>query len=107
VLKGETTLSLRRQRPTVGKKSRFAGYASSPAIELDLADQQLFDKLRAWRQDIAKTQQVPAYVILHDRTLRELAQRRPRHREGLVDITGLGEAKIERYGEALVELLNA
>ncbi|AJP58465.1 ATP-dependent DNA helicase RecQ [Pandoraea vervacti] len=108
VLKGETTVSLRRQqRPTAGKKSRFAGYASTPAIELDVADQQLFEKLRAWRQDMAKTQAVPAYVILHDRTLRELAQRRPRHREGLVDITGLGEAKIERYGEALVELLNA
>lgn len=106
VLKGETTLSLRRQRAVASKKSRFAGYAS-PAIELDPADQQLFDKLRAWRQDMAKTQQVPAYVILHDRTLRELAQRRPRHRDGLVDITGLGEAKIERYGEALVELLNA
>ncbi|WP_150562672.1 DNA helicase RecQ [Pandoraea cepalis] len=106
VLKGETTLSLRRQRASVGKKSRFAGYASSQAIELDTADQQLFEKLRAWRQEIAKTQQVPAYVILHDRTLRELAQRRPRHREGLADITGLGEAKIERYGEALVELLN-
>ncbi|MBN9115595.1 MAG: HRDC domain-containing protein, partial [Pandoraea sp.] len=106
VLKGETTLSLRRQRASVGKKSRFAGYASSQAIELDTADQQLFEKLRAWRQEIAKTQQVPAYVILPDRTLRELAQRRPRHREGLADITGLGEAKIERYGEALVELLN-
>ncbi|ALS58790.1 MULTISPECIES: DNA helicase RecQ [Pandoraea] len=106
VLKGETTLSLRRQRAVASKKSRFAGYAS-PAIELDPADQQLFDKLRAWRQDMAKTQAVPAYVILHDRTLRELAQRRPRHRDGLVDITGLGEAKIERYGEALVELLNA
>ncbi|WP_150680532.1 DNA helicase RecQ [Pandoraea pneumonica] len=106
VLKGETTLSLRRQRAVASKKSRFAGYAS-PAIELDPADQQLFDKLRAWRQDMAKTQQVPAYVILHDRTLRELAQRRPRHRDGLVDITGLGEAKIERYGEALVELMNA
>ncbi|MCI3205320.1 MULTISPECIES: DNA helicase RecQ [Pandoraea] len=108
VLKGETTVSLRRQqRPTAGKKSRFAGYASSQAIELDVADQQVFEKLRAWRQDMAKTQAVPAYVILHDRTLRELAQRRPRHRDGLVDITGLGEAKIERYGEALVELLNA
>ncbi|AKM29746.1 ATP-dependent DNA helicase RecQ [Pandoraea faecigallinarum] len=108
VLKGETTVSLRRQqRPSAGKKSRFAGYASAPAIELDVADQQLFEKLRAWRQDVAKTQAVPAYVILHDRTLRELAQRRPRHREGLADITGLGEAKIERYGEALVELLNA
>ena len=107
VLKGETTLMLRRQRAAVGKKGRFAGYASAPAIELDVADQKLFETLRAWRQDMAKTQQVPAYVILHDRTLRELAQRRPRHREGLADITGLGEAKIERYGEALVELLNA
>jgi ATP-dependent DNA helicase RecQ len=61
--------------------------------------------LRNWRADKAREQGVPAYVILHDRTLRELAERRPNSPETLLEVPGIGHAKAERYGEDLLELL--
>lgn len=110
VLKGEMRLDFRRQRAPTGKaaarRGRLAGYGDSSAHEeLDIADQQVFERLRQWRLETARTQQVPAYVILHDRTLRELAQRRPAGQDALSEISGLGVAKIERYGEALLKVL--
>jgi len=61
--------------------------------------------LRRWRADTAREQSVPAYVILHDRTLRELAQFRPVSLGQLSGITGMGSAKIEHYGAELLALI--
>jgi ATP-dependent DNA helicase RecQ len=63
--------------------------------------------LRQWRGQTAREQGVPAYVILHDRTLHELAARQPRSLEALLGISGIGEAKVGRYGTALLELMSA
>ena len=68
-------------------------------------DDPLFEQLRAWRAELARTQGVPAYAILHDKTLRELAAERPTSIDDLQQISGIGAAKIERYGAALLELL--
>ena len=101
-LKGEATLMLRRQVLT--KKKAAKTKAMSPA-NLPPADASLFDTLRQWRGQTAREQGVPAYVILHDRTLHELAARRPRTMDELLDVAGIGEAKAARYGAALLELL--
>jgi ATP-dependent DNA helicase RecQ len=69
------------------------------------ADAPLFEALRAWRADLAREQGVPAYVILHDKSLRELATRRPASLSGLLDVPGIGQAKADRYGEALLRIL--
>ena len=66
----------------------------------------LFEKLRAKRLELAKAQNVPPYVIFHDRTLVEMAARRPRSVAGLAAIPGVGEAKLARYGEAFLEIIN-
>ena len=65
----------------------------------------MFEALRAWRAAEAKEQGVPAYVVFHDATLRELAQRRPVSVEQLATITGVGEAKRERYGARVLEVI--
>jgi ATP-dependent DNA helicase RecQ len=65
----------------------------------------LFEALRAWRAEQAKAQGVPAYVILHDKTLNELAARQPTSPDALLDVPGIGQAKAERYGAALLVLL--
>ena len=57
--------------------------------------------------DTAREQAVPAYVILHDKTLRELAEVRPTSHGALAGITGMGSAKIEHYGHELLELIRA
>ncbi|HEX5391992.1 MAG TPA: DNA helicase RecQ [Rhodocyclaceae bacterium] len=106
VLKGEVTLMLRKPRklPNGGKTPRFA--RTPEKIDLDPADEALFEALRAWRTELAKEQGVPAYVILHDRSLREIAQLRPATRAELLNVPGIGEAKAERYGDALMKVLD-
>ena len=108
VLKAETTLMLRRQvitRKTSAKpKQKFTNFAP---LNLPPANASTFDKLRHWRAQTAREQSVPAYVILHDRTLQELAAARPQTPAELLAINGIGEAKVSRYGAALLELLAA
>ena len=109
VLKGETSLTLRRHAARVkgkfgkfGKTDKTSRTASNAAAE---NDSPLVAMLRNWRAEKAREQGVPAYVILHDRTLRELAERRPDSPEGLLEVPGIGLAKAQRYGEDLLELL--
>jgi ATP-dependent DNA helicase RecQ len=103
VLKNETTLMLRRQAPAK-KKSSARPKAVFPS-DLPPADAGIFDALRQWRGQTAREQGVPAYVILHDRTLNELAARRPQTDAELLEVAGIGQAKADRYGAALLELL--
>ena len=104
VLKGERRVELRRvSRKTVS--SGRSGSSSSVASQLSPEDETLFQELRRWRSDTAREQGVPAYVILHDKTLRELAEVRPTSRGLLATISGLGSAKIEHYGEELLSLI--
>jgi ATP-dependent DNA helicase RecQ len=75
------------------------GPAPSPA------DEALFERLRAWRRETADAQSVPAFVVLADRTLRALAAARPGSSGELAAVPGIGPAKLERYGPALLELV--
>jgi ATP-dependent DNA helicase RecQ len=104
VLKGQRTVQLRRP---LKRKAKTASRSSAPVSDLAPADEALFQLLRRWRADTAREQGVPAYVILHDRTLRELAEVRPVSHGLLAGITGMGSAKIEHYGEELLALIRA
>jgi len=106
VLKGETRLTLRRHTPRAkGKSARTGAEGRRDSIVAAPADAPCFEALRAWRAEQAREQGVPAYVILHDRTLHELAAQRPQAQEALRQIAGIGQAKAERYGAALLDLL--
>ena len=69
------------------------------------ADAGALERLKAWRLAEARAQSVPAYVILHDATLAEIARRRPRAISRTRGITGIGAKKLERYGDELVALV--
>ena len=107
VLRGKCDIQLRRiTRQHSGKVS--SNRAKVAAMEdLSPADASLFQTLRQWRSETAREQGVPAYVILHDKTLRELAEVRPTSHGMLATISGLGTAKIEHYGEDLLALIRA
>jgi ATP-dependent DNA helicase RecQ len=64
-----------------------------------------YARLKAWRLAEARRQAVPAYVILHDATLAEIARREPRDLDALGEIPGIGARKLERYGAALLEVM--
>ena len=101
VLKGERRVAMRELQPRkAAKKSRSAASAAVSA-----ADSGLLEQLKAWRLEEARTQAVPAYVILHDRTLAEIASTRPQDMTALSMIGGIGAKKLERYGSALLDLV--
>ena len=68
-------------------------------------DPALLERLKTWRREEARRKGLPSYVIFHDRTLEQLAAVHPRDREGLERVRGIGPAKLEAYGEALLGLL--
>jgi ATP-dependent DNA helicase RecQ len=75
------------------------------ATVLPEADQTLFQALREKRREIARTQNVPPYVIFHDKTLIELAAARPASRAQMAGVPGVGETKLDRYGPAFLAVI--
>ena len=71
----------------------------------DEADEEVVERLRTWRLERSQEDGVPAYVVLHDATLRELAATQPRSQDELAAVKGFGPVKVERYGDELLELL--
>ncbi|WP_239476737.1 DNA helicase RecQ [Nocardia arizonensis] len=97
---------LRRELERVSKSVRAAKPAKSAkaaAVDLGPADAGLFERLREWRAATAKEQGVPAYVVFHDSTLREIAARKPGSMAELGTVSGVGENKLARYGEGVLE----
>jgi len=107
VLKGERRLLLRRQTLQGTPKAARAPRAAAGAAALDGAAAPLFERLRAWRAATAREHGVPAYVIFHDATLREIAQREPQSLGELAEISGVGARKLESYGQAILGLVGA
>ncbi|HEY7943514.1 MAG TPA: DNA helicase RecQ, partial [Casimicrobiaceae bacterium] len=100
VLKGEQQVALRRA-PALARNRRSPRRATGiPEIALTAADGALLDRLKAWRLAEARAQAVPAFVILHDRTLAEIARQRPQKIAAFAGIAGIGAKKLERYGPA-------
>jgi ATP-dependent DNA helicase RecQ len=105
VLRGERAVQLRQyQKPAKKKRetSRSKGYVES---ELSGSEQAIFDKLRWWRVETARKHNVPAYVIFHDATMREIAKMKPASLGDLRNVSGVGEKKLETYGEEIVALI--
>ena len=104
LLRGETSLELALPPPQKERRSGSAAGASQ-AIAADSVDGVLLNALKNWRREQARQQGVPPYVVFHDRTLVELAARRPADMEELSGVGGIGAAKLERYGEELLAVL--
>ena len=98
ILRGEEKLELVLPPKRAARKRRERAGADFP-------HDPLFEALRARRRDLAKEAGVPPYVIFHDSTLREMAELRPETLHALSRVSGVGQAKLERYGEAFVEVV--
>lgn len=92
----------REVRKDRGGRGTGAVGQGRPALEFDAA---LFERLRAHRNEVAKQRGFPAYVVAFDRSLQEMAARRPRTAAELAGITGLGPARIETYGDGFLAVL--
>ncbi|WP_454829428.1 DNA helicase RecQ [Pseudoxanthomonas wuyuanensis] len=101
ILRSERRLSLRKELPS--RKERERNVRGS--IVVPPADMSLFGALRELRAQLAREQNVPAYVIFHDSTLRNIAEHRPVTLAELAQVGGIGGTKLSRYGERLIELV--
>ena len=98
------TAQVMLRKPTNTKeRARTTRAAAGADIDIAPADRPLFEALRALRGRLAREQNVPAYVIFHDATLREIARLRPISHGQLGGIGGVGAGKLERYGDAVLE----
>jgi len=101
VLRGDAVVRLRQPIVTATKKRSVALDDAQPY------DQSLFDVLRKWRRGEAEERRVPPYVIFSDRTLREIARARPATLVELREVYGVGDAKLEAFGSAVLNMLTA
>jgi len=107
LLRGEVGLALRLPPPAKERRRAASGerQPSGAGVELGDAGQRRFEALRSWRLQQAREQGVPPYVVFHDRTLIEIAAREPLSLEALGSVAGVGQAKLDRYGEAVLAVL--
>jgi ATP-dependent DNA helicase RecQ len=112
VLKGEVAVSLResvsapkaRAAKTARSAGAKAGVVKAP-LALDAQGEQRYLALKAWRAEVAREHNLPAYVIFHDATLAAIAQRAPESRDDLQGISGIGAKKLEAYGDEVLRVV--
>ena len=104
LLKGQSTIALRADVVTAGKKAARKA-AAAAALGDSEADRDLFQALRARRLALAKAQDVPAYVVLPDRSLIDMARRKPATLAEMAEVHGVGEAKLARYGAEFLDVI--
>jgi ATP-dependent DNA helicase RecQ len=96
----------RAAQPKAARAARTGtAAAAAAATELSAADTAVFEQLRAWRAAAAKEQGVPAYVIFHDATLRQIAAQSPSTLTELSAVSGVGDAKLAKYGQQVLDLM--
>ena len=102
ILRDEAKISLRRD------SIKTAGASRRPAVKQMVSEEDapLLSALKAKRRGLAEAARVPAYIIFTDRTLIEMAEKRPRDLDGMAGISGIGAKKLDTYGLAFLEVIN-
>jgi ATP-dependent DNA helicase RecQ len=104
LLRGEEQLTLARPRMREAVRSRASAKRKRTQTDtvLDTGDAALFESLRALRKRLADEQNVPPYVVFSDATLVEMSRRKPQDESELLQVNGVGEVKLARYGQAFL-----
>ncbi len=111
VLKGGVSLRMKtpaESTPKRGRAVRGAGRGAreaAPPIELDSSAQRRYAALRAWRAEVAREHNLPAYVVFHDATLAQMARSEPRNLADLGEISGVGAKRLDAYGAEILRVL--
>ena len=113
VLRGQVRLLLREPAAPVRAergardKADRTPRSKAPPLPLDAAALQRFDALKAWRGEVARSHNLPAFVIFHDATLAQMAREHPASLRSLAGISGVGEKKLQAYGAEIMKVLSA
>ena len=87
------------------RKKTTSSKRKAGAAALSGEDQALFERLRVLRMEIAKEEKIPPYIVFSDKTLISMCQLRPKNLEELLEVSGVGVVKAEKYGERFLQLL--
>ena len=101
-------LRTQRERLAAAKSAGVPGIRGTRSAKVQVgtrADPKLLEDLKTWRMQMARASGVPAFVIVHDTTLAAIAEAKPSSRVGLLSLPGMGPVKVERYGEAMLEVV--
>ncbi len=100
LLKGDIDLMLRedKKKQTVARKTKVK-------TDVDEENQELWEALRACRKQLAEQYGIPPYMVFHDNTLKEIMQQKPVRHEELLNISGIGHAKLEKFGDEFLEVV--
>ncbi|MCY4014944.1 MAG: DNA helicase RecQ [Gammaproteobacteria bacterium] len=107
LLRGETTLTLREDAVANRARERSARKSRDDGFEITPQDEALWEALRECRLHLADDASVPPYVVFHDATLKEFVRLRPQSRTAMVAVHGVGQAKLDRYADAFLEVIAA
>jgi ATP-dependent DNA helicase RecQ len=108
VLRGDVPVTLRQPAEAVPKarlKRERSGAGKPPPLPLDDEATERFLRLKAWRAEVAREHNLPAYVVFHDATLAEMARDQPGSLDELGGISGVGAKKLEAYGREILRVL--
>jgi ATP-dependent DNA helicase RecQ len=106
ILRGAQTVRFRRDARSPKRNVAGADRKGAASVELEPEARTVWEALRAWRLEEARRQELPPYVIFHDATLIEVARRRPVSLTSLATISGVGASKLDRYGNAIIEIVS-
>ena len=106
LLRGEVTLTL-REETKITKRARAPAKDRDDGFAIAAGDTALWEALRETRREIAEEAGLPPYVVFHDATLKELVRLRPDSADAMLRVHGIGQAKLERYGEAFLQVIAA
>lgn len=101
LLRGEASLQLREDPKPTATKSR----ERPPKYTLELEDEELMEDLKAVRRQLAESQDIPPYMVFHDATLLEMIAQRPANNTQLLQVSGVGQAKLQQYGAEFLAVL--
>jgi ATP-dependent DNA helicase RecQ len=105
LLKGRQTIELRKDPEIKKTTGRANGGRSGSPVSEQITDKAGWEALRACRKELADKQGVPPYVIFHDTTLFGMLERKPRTLDELAEVSGVGAAKLEKYGEIFLQTI--
>ncbi|MFD1697182.1 DNA helicase RecQ [Roseibium aestuarii] len=107
VLRGEERVRFRKDRAAATIRHQRGERSASLADDLDPEDRQLFERLRRLRTQLARDNEVPPYVVFPDATLAGLARARPGTYAAMLEVSGIGQSKLEKYGREVIEVIEA
>lgn len=107
VLRGEERVRFRKDRAAATIRHHRGERSASLADDLDPEDRQLFERLRRLRTQLARDNEVPPYVVFPDATLAGLARARPGTYAAMLEVSGIGQSKLEKYGREVIEVIEA